>query len=146
MNSELYFSFGSNMDRDQMKKRTPNAEYVGIGYIPNHDLVFNRKGSYRPGGVSSVVPTQGINAYGVIWAISHDELDEMDRIEDPDAYRRIEKKVITENDEELVCQVYVSIPQGKIKADQPYLELIISAAKSANLPDYWITRLEQYRD
>jgi hypothetical protein len=145
MNSELYFSFGSNMDRAQMKKRTPLAEYVGIGHIPNHDLVFNRKGSYRPGGVASVVPKKGVDAYGVIWAISHDELKEMDRIEDPTAYERVQKTVVKEDGTEVVCNVYVAFPQGDIPADQPYLELIISAAKSAGLPEDWVARIKQYR-
>lgn len=145
MNSELYFAFGSNMDRDQMKKRTPRAEYIGVSFIPNHDLVFNRKGSYRPGGVASIIPKDGVNVYGVVWAISSEELLEMDRLEDPEAYERIQKNVITDDGEELTCHVYVAFPQGNIEADQDYLELIISAANSAKLPQHWIERIEQYR-
>lgn len=145
MNNELYFSFGSNMDRDQMKVRTPKAEYVGIGVIKNHDLVFNRRGSYRPGGVASIVPKNDSDVYGVVWSISHEELKEMDRIEDPTAYERVSKTVITNDGEELHCYVYISFPQGEIAADQPYLELIISAAKSAKLPSAWIDRLSHYR-
>ena len=145
MNSELYFSFGSNMDREQMKKRTPNAEYVGVGYVPDHDLVFNRKGSYRPGGVASIVPTNGVRAYGVVWAISPEELNEMDRIEDPNAYERVQKTVITVDGKELRCNVYIAFPQGDIPADQPYLELIIKAALAADLPHEWIDRIKRYR-
>jgi gamma-glutamylcyclotransferase (GGCT)/AIG2-like uncharacterized protein YtfP len=145
MNSEYYFSFGSNMDHEQMKKRTPFAEYVGVGHIPDYDLVFNRKGSYRPGGVASVVPKNGMNAYGVVWAISLDELKEMDKIEDPQAYERIQKTVVKEDGTEMVCHVYVAFPQGDMEADQPYLELIIKAAESAGLPKTWIERLKKYR-
>jgi hypothetical protein len=145
MTSELYFSFGSNMDRNQIKQRTPSAELVGIGYVPDHDLVFNRKGSYRPGGVASIVPSQGVKAYGVVWAISPSDLEKMDAIEDPQAYERVCKTVITEDGDELVCNVYVSFPQGDIAPDQPYLELIISAAEVAGLPEGWISRLKRYR-
>ncbi len=145
MNSEFYFSFGSNMDHDQMKERTPMAECVGIGYVPNYDLVFNRIGSYRPGGVASIVPHAGINSYGVIWSISLNELQEMDRIEDPNAYERIKLDVVTQDGRILNCNVYVAFPQGEFAADQPYLEIIIAAAKSANLPDRWIERIMMYR-
>jgi hypothetical protein len=145
MTTELYFSYGSNMDRDQMTKRTPLAEYVGVGHIPNHDLVFNRKGSYRPGGVASIVPEAGVNAYGVIWAISNEELVEMDRIEDPTAYERVQKNVTREDGKEFLCHVYVAFPQGNIPADQPYLELILAAAEKADLPPNWIVRLKGYR-
>lgn len=144
VNTDFYFSFGSNMNRDQMKERTPNAEYVGVGIVKNHDLVFNRKGSYRPGGVSSIVPKNGVDVYGVVWKISHAELKEMDRIEDPEAYERVTKDVLV-NDELIPCQTYISFPQGDIEADQPYLELIIDSAEAANLPGHWIERLKKYR-
>lgn len=145
MKREYYFSFGSNMDHSQMKKRTPLAEFISIGYVPNHDLVFNRRGSYRPGGVASIEPFDGRNVYGVIWAISPEELKEMDRIEDPDAYERVEMDVISENGSAVRCHVYIAFSQGEFIADQPYLELIISAAKSSGLPEEWINRIEQYR-
>jgi gamma-glutamylcyclotransferase len=145
MNCVLYFAFGSNMDREQMNKRAPQAEYVGVGYVPDHDLVFNRKGSYRPGGVASIVPASGARAYGVVWAISPAELAEMDRIEDPRAYERVQKTVITTDGKELLCNVYIAFPQGDIPADQPYLELIIKAAQTASLPPEWIDRIKKYR-
>jgi hypothetical protein len=144
-NTALYFSFGSNMDREQLKKRTPQADYVGVGYVPDHDLVFNRKGSYRLGGVASIVPASGVRAYGVVWAISPEELAEMDRFEDPNAYERVQKTVITNDGKELLCNVYIAFPQGDIPADQPYLELIIKAAQTANLPCDWIERIKKYR-
>jgi hypothetical protein len=128
-----------------MKKRTPEAEYVGVGYVEDHDLVFNRKGSYRPGGVASIVPVVGVRAYGVIWAISPEELAEMDRIEDPNAYERVSKTVVTVDGRHLDCNVYVALPQGDIPADQPYLELIIKAAETAMLPAEWIDRIKKYR-
>jgi hypothetical protein len=71
---------------------------------------------------------------GVIWALHKSDLDEMDRIEDPKAYRRVKKIVVNENGETAQCNVYVAFPQGDIAADQPYLVLIIAAAKSAGLP------------
>ena len=108
MNSELYFSFGSNMDREQMKQRVPQAEYVGVGYVPDHDLVFNRKGSYRPGGVASIVPMPGVRAYGVVWAISPEELAEMDRVEDPTAYERIQKTSDYDRRRRNLCAMYTS--------------------------------------
>lgn len=143
--NHYYFSFGSNMDRGQMKERTPNAEHVGTGYVEGYDIVFNRKGSYRLGGVSSIVPCEGVNAYGVVWSISDGELSELDRIEDPSAYERVTKRVTLTNRETIDCQVYVSFPQEDIAADQEYLEIIISAAQSAGLPNHWIERIKQYR-
>jgi hypothetical protein len=78
-------------------------------------------------------------------ALHNSDLDEMDRIEDPKAYRRVKKIVVNENGETVQCNVYVAFPRGDIAADQPYLELIIAAAKSAGLPQHWIQRIEWFR-
>lgn len=145
MNNRKYFSFGSNMDREQMKERTPNATYIGVGRALDHDLVFNRRGSYRPGGVASIVPSKDLDAYGVVWAISDAELAKMDRIEDPEAYHRVTMPIVMDAGETIDCEVYIAYPQGDIPADQPYLEKIIAAAISAKLSEDWIARIKKYR-
>lgn len=145
MSLKFYFSFGSNMDRNQMKKRTPNAKYVDVGFVDNYDLVFNRKGSYRPGGVASLIPKENSKAYGVVWEISSSELADMDRIEDPEAYERVQLLIKMNGGSEEMCEVYIAFPEGNLEADQPYLELIIDAAISAKLPEKWIDRIKTYR-
>jgi hypothetical protein len=97
------------------------------------------------GGVASIASKDGVNAYGVIWAVSLDELKGMDQIENPQAYERVQKLVVREDGQEVLCNVYIAFPQGDIAPDQPYLELIIQAAESAGLPEHWIARIKQYR-
>jgi gamma-glutamylcyclotransferase (GGCT)/AIG2-like uncharacterized protein YtfP len=90
---QLYFSYGSNMSKKQMKERVPHAEVVGLGHILGYKLEFNRIGTYRAGGVASIVPHIGGEVHGVIWQVPKPELEALDKIEDPRAYDRIQMSV-----------------------------------------------------
>ncbi|HEY6798412.1 MAG TPA: gamma-glutamylcyclotransferase family protein, partial [Kineosporiaceae bacterium] len=51
---EHYFAYGSNMDQAQMTQRCPSARLLGPATLPDHRLVFNRSGTYRPGRVANL--------------------------------------------------------------------------------------------
>lgn len=38
--SKYYIAYGSNLNKDQMKYRCPDAKLVGTGSIPNYQLLF----------------------------------------------------------------------------------------------------------
>ncbi len=146
--SQLYFSFGSNMSTPQMLERCPSAERVGIGVIRQYELVFNRKGSYRPGGVASIVPSENPdqNVFGVIWKISSEDLEGLDDIEDPSAYERVTIDVQLLGGQILPCQTYLAFPQAQhVTPDPHYLELLLDAAKAAALPPDYIDLISRFR-
>lgn len=146
--SHYYFSFGSNMSTPQMRKRCPSAERVGIGIIQQYELVFNRKGSYRPGGVASIVPSEDPDqyVYGVIWKLTSKDLEELDNIEDPKAYERITIDVQLLGDQIYSCQTYISFPQANYVIPDPhYLELLLEAARAADLPQDYIELISKFR-
>lgn len=142
----LYFAYGSNMSVAQMTKRCPSAAMVGLGRLPGFELVFNRKGSYRPGAVASIEPKRDQTAivHGVVWRISTEDLEELDRIEDPTAYYRRTLPIQLKDDGEVECEVYISFPNTTdLPPDPEYLTLIVTAAKEVGLPQPYIKGLEQ---
>lgn len=135
------------MSLSQMMKRCPSAKRVGLGVIPNYELVFNRKGSYRPGGVASIVPSEDPtrNVYGVIWRITAEDLEALDHIEDPSAYERVKMEVESLDGLTYACQTYIAFPQAKhVTPDPHYLELLLNAAKSAALPSDYIKQISKF--
>ncbi len=60
------------------------------------------------------------------------------------AYKRKEMKVNLLEGEDIQCQVYVAIPTGNYKPDKAYLEILIKAAKQAELPDDYVAALHGY--
>ncbi len=140
--TSLYFAYGSNMDSKQMKQRIASAAYVGIGVLDNHQLSFNRKGSYRPGGVASIEGSTE-KVWGVVWRMPSSDLAKLTKIEDPIAYNREHKTIIMKNGEPLSCNVYVAKKQVDfIAPEKDYMNLIISGAKKFELPSTYIAFLE----
>ncbi|WP_193141587.1 gamma-glutamylcyclotransferase family protein [Meridianimarinicoccus sp. MJW13] len=141
-----YFSFGSNMDHDQIRRRIGDVELIGKGVLSGHDVVFNRQGTYANGAVASIAPTQGSFVHGVIWRLSQEQLRKMDEIEDPSAYKREAIEVEDAQGNRYVCGVHVAIPQSDPPPpDRAYLELILAAARAQGLPDDYIGRLSEHR-
>lgn len=133
------------MDTEQMERRIHECEFVESGVLKDYKLVFNRKGSYRTGGVASVEPEQGNEVYGVIWSFDKNLLLKLDELEDPEAYQRSVLRVSGISGKKYDCFIYTAFAQGNLSADPEYLELIISAAKKLNLPSSYIHFLKGFR-
>jgi hypothetical protein len=138
---EYYFAYGSNMCQDQMLSRCPSAIKVAVGVVSDNRLVFNRRGSYRPGGVASIEEATGERVYGIIWKMSAEEFAHLDETEDASAYRREERIVHSLQGDSFNCHLYRSIPQGPVRADPQYLEVLIACAKKEGLPADYVQSL-----
>lgn len=140
-----YFAYGSNMDEEQMTERCPTAERVDVAMLSDHALVFNRRGSYRPGGVASVAASPGDRVYGVLWRISSSDLEGLDETEDPDAYERRTDTIRGLDGTSWRGYVYEAIPEGTFEPDGEYLDLLVEAAQKASLPGPYIEGLKAHR-
>lgn len=146
--SVIYFAFGSNMSEPQMRERCPSAERVEVGFVPKYELVFNRKGSYRPGGVASIAPSDNPerSVYGIIWRLSTEDLQELDRIEDPNAYERVTINARSITGQTYKCQAYLAYPEADYVAPDPeYLKLLLHAAREAGLPERYVQWISRFK-
>ena len=48
----LYFAYGSNLNRKQMKRRCKESKYIGCYTLKNYKLAFRKK--YYGGGVAYI--------------------------------------------------------------------------------------------
>jgi gamma-glutamylcyclotransferase (GGCT)/AIG2-like uncharacterized protein YtfP len=134
------------MDEDNLRARVGDVQFAGVGYLDDHRLVFNRLGTRRPGGVSSVEPRKGARVYGAVWRLDETQLATLDEIENPAAYQRQMADItLTESGKRMSCNIYVAFPVGVYPADQPYLELLIGAAQRLGFPASYIRRLKTFR-
>lgn len=151
-----YFAYGSNMDEKQIQKRCPSAVKVGIGFKEQYQLVFNRKGTRndRTNGVASIEPSsQEIGVYGVIYSLTKEDLQQLDKEEHvPTSYIRDVMNILyleydnhQLNKKNINCQVYLAIREKDTPPDGVYLNQIIVAAKVANLPKRYILYLENFK-
>jgi len=139
---EYYFAYGSNMCPDQMVARCPSAIKTSTGVLPDMRLVFNRRGTYRPGSVASLEPAPGERVYGVIWKMSTQEFARLDEAEDPTAYRREEATVYSLQGMPYACHLYIALPNAEDSPDPEYLAHMLKCAKDAGLPTGYLRALE----
>jgi gamma-glutamylcyclotransferase (GGCT)/AIG2-like uncharacterized protein YtfP len=59
--NKLYFAYGMNTNHKEMKKRCPNAEFIGVGELKGYELKFR--------GVADVEKSKG-SVIGAIWDIT----------------------------------------------------------------------------
>ena len=59
---KIYFAYGSNLNRSQMKIRCPSATFLSVGYLKDYKLVFR--------GVADVEECIGHKVWGAFWRVT----------------------------------------------------------------------------
>lgn len=129
MEENLYFAYGSNLDLKQMAQRCPDAEIVGPVRLENYELRFC--GS----GFATVAPRKGSVVYGLVWKLTPNCEQSLDRYE---GYpRHYTKETVTVKDAagaELPVMVYIMAePYCRQPAlPSPYYYRVIQRGFEAN--------------
>lgn len=76
-----YFAYGSNLDKEQIEKRTPFAKFVARVALKNYKLTFVTYNYTWKGGVANIEPSEGDIVYGILWHFTDDMLAKMDKFE-----------------------------------------------------------------
>lgn len=98
----LYLAYGSNMNRAQMAFRCPDAEMVGNVKIEGYRLAF------RYSGVATLLPEPGGAVDGVLWRISQEDEERLNRYEGyPVLYGRDSITVKTADGRSVQAMVYL---------------------------------------
>ncbi|MEO1188047.1 MAG: gamma-glutamylcyclotransferase, partial [Pseudomonadota bacterium] len=128
---------------ERISDRLGKVEQVGIGLLRNYQLVFNRLGSYSPGGVASVVPWKGRSVFGVIWKLNTKQLNDLDEIEDPEAYTRESVSIEMEDGSLVDCLTYIAFSQGYHPPSKKYLSYLVRGAEEHDLPQRYTKNLRR---
>ena len=136
----LYFSYGSFLDFETLKKHCPNAKYVSRAVLPNWEVQFNFMSKTYKGGVTGIEPAIAKLVRGVVYDIPDLETLHLDEVEGvPEGiYYRQTILVIGENGQCLKVVTYrTTNPGGPYKPTRKYLSLMVKGAKEHKLdPEY----------
>ena len=122
----FYGCYGSNLNKDQMSRRCPYAKPVGVAYLKDYALVFDR--------VASIVKIKGEQVPIGVWLIS--EYDEMflDRYE---GYPHLYEKEYFKLDiggKKISTMIYIKNDISSFEeASQLYINTILQGYKDFNL-------------
>lgn len=85
----LYFAYGSNMDRRQMRSRCPGSALVGPATLRDWRIGFAGYSEGWGGAVATVVPSKGDSVPGLLYRVTERDLAALDACEGhPAVYRR----------------------------------------------------------
>jgi len=118
-----YFSYGSNMDIDQMKSRCPDSHLQGLYILEKFKFIINSR------GVATVIPSENCNVEGVLWTISEDDENNLDRFEGvPRFYTKSEVELVNISNKNKKLSLIYSATDIIPGIPRPnYLELILGA-------------------
>ena len=142
----LYFSYGSFMDPETLRRHAPSARFVTKAVLPNYEVQFNFLSKTYSGGVTGVEPAPGKLARGVVYKVSPEDLNHLDTIEGvpQGIYYRQRILVVDETGKLLEAEIYrTTDPKGPFKTTRRYLRLMLKGAKEHGIDPGYIRELEE---
>jgi cation transport regulator ChaC len=121
-----YFAYASNLSRQQMAERCPEAKPKFIATLPNYKLIFAGWSRKWRGGVASIKPFRGEKVIGAIYEISERDLRLLDKHEGyPAVYNRIDIVAFNEDGEPVKAVTYIKVEQSEeTKPSREYVATI----------------------
>ena len=143
----LYFSYGSNMLTERLRRRCPSATVVGNAEAKGYAFEYNKRSTDNSVKANIMTDPSGVlSTPGVVFRILESELDSLDRAEGKcKGYRRENNFSVRLLDSgkhiETVCYIGEDIIEGRKPYDW-YLALVIAGAYEHNLSTNYIASLK----
>ena len=150
----LYFSYGSNLDPEQMRERCPRARVVGLAALRDERLVFPLFSTNWGGGVASVQAAHGRTVWGVLYDLEEAELTALDAFEgfvapgsQHNLYDRehVTVDLVRPDDGSIPRRVrawiYIARPSNPQPPTRRYLDTILRGALHHRLPEDYVAFL-----
>tara|TARA_Y100000590_G_scaffold409020_1_gene500715 strand:+ start:794 stop:1234 length:441 start_codon:yes stop_codon:yes gene_type:complete len=134
----LYFAFGSNLNRKQMKRRCKDSKYIGCYTLKNYKLSFRTNkyaGGVIDGGVADIEKKKNSKVLGAIYKISKKDEKKLDVYEDfPSLYIKKYFKIYGKK----VMFYYMPKKTKHVSPSRRYLNIIIQGYKDCGYRDSYI--------
>ncbi len=140
----LYFTYGSFMDVENLRRFAPSARFVCRALLPNWEVQFNYWSQNYQGGVTGIEPALNKLVRGAVYDISPEDMERLDEVEGVHrgTYYRHVIMVVSEEGEPMLAHVYrTTNPRGPFKPSKRYLKHILEGAEKLGLPKDYIDGL-----
>jgi gamma-glutamylcyclotransferase len=126
----LYFAYGSNLWREQMRARCPEHKEIGSGILRGYRWIISAR------GYANIVASRPDLVLGKIYALSAEDEQSLDRYEGVASgdYRKEMLMVEAVDGRRCTCLVYVDPVEEKGKPREEYVERIRNGIADAWLP------------
>ena len=137
----IYFAYGSNLSVRRLKERVSSAKPLGMGWLPEHRLMFHKK-SQDGSGKCDIVPSRACTVFGVLFEIDFNEKEALDKYEGVDhGYLTKACKVQVGEGRCIPAFTYHAAPthvDDNLKPYSWYLNHVIIGAEEASLLETYV--------
>lgn len=134
-----YFAYGMNTNKEQMARRCPAAQCIGPAVLPGY--------RFRFAGHADIVSDEASSVEGVLWYITEECLEALDRLEGYPVYYDCKEVLVKCNSEDYFAEVYYMNP-GNPDAlpGEYYYNMVVDGYRQHGVSTHQITRfLEPWR-
>lgn len=142
-----YFAYGSNLDTEQMAKRTGKIREARRAQLAGYRLLFNKRGSDGT-GKANIAPDDTHVVWGIVYLCDERAFESLDQYEGVAGghYYRKTVNVSCDSGEVLDAVAYIageSFITSPLMPTPEYLQKIVNGAQSHGLPSEYIREVEQ---
>jgi hypothetical protein len=143
---KIYFSYGSNMDINRIKKRTPASQKITTGTLENYNLVFDmigNGGEGKGGGVANIEKQDNSKVYGVSYYINDNESKVLQGLEASMGYSILEHNIYTKRYGYIKCWMVIgSNSKENYIPNKAYIDFIITGMNENKFPETYISKVK----
>jgi cation transport regulator ChaC len=140
-----YFAYGSNMSPAIfIERRGMRPSAAGWGWLHGYRLCFDLPVGPGERGVANVVCEDTARTCGVLYRITAEEAERLDRTEGVPGgfYRRVDVTVLAPSDAPIGAFTYQSAHRSPGRKPSPrYMGLLLDGARAHGLPDAYVAFL-----
>jgi gamma-glutamylcyclotransferase (GGCT)/AIG2-like uncharacterized protein YtfP len=135
----LYFAYGSNMNRQLMRRHCPRATAIGKGILAGYRFIITTD------GYASIIPHSGGMVHGVLWRLTPRDFAALNAYESVDSglYAMTTLTVRT-GGRRLAAMAYVARSRSEGRPKTGYMEVILAAAREWELPAPYVRSLARW--
>lgn len=123
----LYFAYASNLSKEYMESRCPEATPVKKVVLKNYKLTFNQ--------LADIIKNEDEGVFGALYVISKQDLEELDRLEGyPDLYERIIVEVEDEKGNQYDAFAYTMVEKDLELPPDHYYNILVEGYEDWDLP------------
>lgn len=134
----LYFAYASNLSKEYMASRCPDAIPLKKVFLKNYKLVFNE--------LADIIQNDSEEVLGALYLISKQELIQLDKLEGyPDLYTRIVVEVVDENANKYDAFAYSMIDKKLEAPPEHYYNILLKGYEDWDLSKEYLEKAKDMR-
>lgn len=123
----LYFAYASNLSKEYMESRCPDATPIKKVVLKNYKLTFNQ--------LADIIQNEDEGVLGALYVISKQDLEELDKLEGyPDLYDRIIVEVEDDKGNKYDAFAYTMVEKSLELPPNHYYEILVKGYEDWDLP------------